>query len=145
MNILHSFALIAGAVLLSACQSQANRPTQSPLIGKANPASEYCIAQQGRLEIVQKTEGAIGLCHLTDGQVIEEWQLFRSAHTCQAEAAQLLIGQNNLSDAEIQQRTHAQQVRRTTPDGAVTSDYSAQRVTVTVDPKTQKIVHANCG
>ena len=45
----------------------------------ANPASQYCVEQGGRLEIKKDEQGGeYGVCHLPDGQVVEEWALFRS-------------------------------------------------------------------
>lgn len=45
--------------------------------GIANPASTNCVNLGGTLEIVDEAEGQIGLCHLPDGRVCEEWALFR--------------------------------------------------------------------
>lgn len=44
----------------------------------ANPASEYCIAQGGTLEIVDEAAGQVGYCTLPDGTRVEEWEYFRS-------------------------------------------------------------------
>nr|WP_245411885.1 DUF333 domain-containing protein [Phyllobacterium leguminum] len=44
----------------------------------ANPASVYCVNIGGRLEIRQSAQGQSGYCHLPDGRVVDEWQLFRS-------------------------------------------------------------------
>ncbi len=46
--------------------------------GLANPASEYCVSLGGRVEIRDETDGQVGYCHLPDGRVVEEWDLFRS-------------------------------------------------------------------
>lgn len=43
----------------------------------ANPASEYCIGKGGRLEIVKEEAGEKGMCHLPDGSVVDEWELYR--------------------------------------------------------------------
>lgn len=43
----------------------------------ANPASEHCVKKGGKLEIVKKAAGEKGMCHLPDGSVVEEWELFR--------------------------------------------------------------------
>ncbi len=43
----------------------------------ANPASEYCVKKGGKLEIVKDNSGEKGMCHLPDGTVIDEWELFR--------------------------------------------------------------------
>lgn len=54
-------------------------PEQSPRIGMSNPASDFCIAQGGRIENVTDKDGAaVGLCHLPDGTVVEEWSYFRA-------------------------------------------------------------------
>ena len=54
----------------------------------ANPASEYCVQQGGKLEIVKDQDGnEIGMCRLLDGTVVEEWELFRSQQD-EAAAAQ---------------------------------------------------------
>ena len=43
-----------------------------------NPASEFCLKMGGRSEIVKDSSGAaLRLCHLPNGQIIEEWTLFR--------------------------------------------------------------------
>lgn len=49
--------------------------------GMANPASVYCEDQGGTLEIVDTPEGQVGMCHFANGQVCEEWALFRSNAT----------------------------------------------------------------
>lgn len=43
-----------------------------------NPASAYCTSVGGRLEIRKDPKGEVGYCHLPDGRVVEEWQLFRA-------------------------------------------------------------------
>ncbi|WP_301090637.1 DUF333 domain-containing protein [Sphingomonas sp.] len=45
----------------------------------ANPASVYCIEQGGRSEVREGPDGQTGYCHLPDGRVVEEWELYRSA------------------------------------------------------------------
>ncbi len=51
-----------------------------PKIGVANPASVYCVDKGGRLEIKNSTHGQYGLCHLPNGDVVEEWELYRRSH-----------------------------------------------------------------
>ncbi|MGR3808639.1 putative hemolysin [Pasteurella testudinis] len=66
---------LTASALLAACASEPN----APIIGAANPASEYCIQQGGKLEMRQDQNGnQYALCHLPDGRVIEEWAFFRS-------------------------------------------------------------------
>lgn len=45
-----------------------------------NPASAYCESLGGSLEMREGRQGTVGLCHLPDGRVVEEWKLFRSAN-----------------------------------------------------------------
>lgn len=45
-----------------------------------NPASSYCIEKGGDLQMVRDGKGVHGLCHLPDGRVVEEWDLFRQDH-----------------------------------------------------------------
>jgi len=70
--------MLASAVVLTACVAPAEKPVE-PTVQAANPASQYCVEQGGRLEIKKDEQGGeYGLCHLPDGQVVEEWALFRS-------------------------------------------------------------------
>ncbi|WP_311399758.1 DUF333 domain-containing protein [Lautropia mirabilis] len=80
-NLLLSAALFP----LAACTTMTGdtQKQEAPAVGMANPASEYCIQQGGQLEIRKTPEGEVGYCHLPDGQVVEEWALFRAAHNGQ--------------------------------------------------------------
>jgi len=45
----------------------------------ANPASEYCVAQWGTINIVKDAEGnESGMCKLADGTEVDEWEYFRA-------------------------------------------------------------------
>lgn len=44
----------------------------------ANPASEYCVAQGGTIEIVDESAGQVGYCNLPDGRRIEEWEFYNT-------------------------------------------------------------------
>ena len=54
--------------------------TDSAAAGIANPASEYCEAQGGTVELVDEADGQVGYCNLPDGQRIEEWEFYNSAN-----------------------------------------------------------------
>lgn len=43
----------------------------------ANPASVNCVDKGGKLSIVDKPEGQVGMCTLSNGSVCEEWAYFR--------------------------------------------------------------------
>lgn len=79
--------LVAVSASLVACGGRASSsaPVSGPppvgqAVGLANPASVYCVRQKGQIEILSTLQGQIGMCHLPDGRVMEEWALWRSAH-----------------------------------------------------------------
>lgn len=140
--------LLLSAVLtfLAACSATPNKDMSPPKIGMANPASQYCVEQGGQLEIRNEANGQVGYCKLANGQVVEEWAFFRANQTkCVADEAQKLVGQSGLSDDQIKQKTKSEIVRRVGPNQPVTMDYRENRITVTIDPQSKKIISANCG
>lgn len=65
-------------MMLSACGSD-DSPTDTTTASEiANPASEYCVAQGGTVEIVDEAGGQVGYCNLPDGSRVEEWEYFRA-------------------------------------------------------------------
>ncbi len=47
----------------------------------ANPASTYCVEQWGEVAIkTDKDGGQYGMCKLSDGSEVEEWEYFRANH-----------------------------------------------------------------
>lgn len=72
--------LIAPLALLAACGSD-EQPTETTTGGSqiANPASVYCEAQGGTLEIVDEKDGQVGYCNLPDGTRVEEWEFYNSS------------------------------------------------------------------
>jgi len=69
--------MISSMLLATGCSQQAVEPQ----VSMANPASEYCLAQGGKLEMKKDAQGnEYALCHLPNGQVIEEWEYFRQNH-----------------------------------------------------------------
>ncbi|APR70514.1 I78 family peptidase inhibitor [Acinetobacter haemolyticus] len=131
---------------LAACTSTPSSEMTPPKIGMANPASKYCVEQGGQLEIRNEANGQVGYCKLRNGQVVEEWELFRASQPkCLADEAQKLVGQTGLTEAQIKEKTKSEIVRSIGPNQPVTMDYRENRVTVTVDPKSKKITHASCG
>ncbi len=130
---------------LAGCAAQKTESTAQK-IGMTNPASQYCVEQGGKLEIRNENNGQVGYCHLANGQVVEEWALLRSSQSnCVPEEANRLVGQSNVSEDQIKTLTKSQIVRMVKPEQPVTMDFREDRVTVTVDPKTGKIVQSSCG
>lgn len=77
-------AATAFALLLAACGDD-NEPSDTTAAQStdtttqmANPASEYCVAQGGTVELVDEADGQVGYCNLPDGRRIEEWELYNS-------------------------------------------------------------------
>ena len=131
---------------LSACSSVQTTDSNQTKLGLANPASQYCVEQGGKLEIVKETNGEVGYCHLKNGEKVEEWALFRQSQArCVAEEATKLVGQTGLTDEQIKQSAKAQTIRRVAPNQPVTMDYREDRVTVTIEPITKIITQATCG
>jgi len=69
------FFSVVALSLLCGCTSKEQKSNQAAAI--ANPASEYCIKKGGKIEIVKEASGEKGMCHLSDGTIVEEWELFR--------------------------------------------------------------------
>jgi len=71
-------ALLLSTAALAACSAD-KAGQESPAVGIANPASEFCVKQGGKSEIKTDKDGAeYALCRLPDGSVVEEWAYFRS-------------------------------------------------------------------
>lgn len=68
-------------LLLAACGGGAPKAAPGQWASMANPASQYCAELGGRLEIRAEQAGEAGYCHLPDGAVIEEWQLYRGKNS----------------------------------------------------------------
>lgn len=65
---------------LMGCQAmqKSDLSNKDQAVGMANPASEFCVKQGGRLEPKKDAQGnEYAMCHLPDGRVIEEWEYFR--------------------------------------------------------------------
>ncbi len=67
--------------LLAACDDDSKPADTTGASEIANPASEYCVAQGGTVEIVDESGGQVGYCNLPDGSRVEEWEFFRSSTT----------------------------------------------------------------
>ena len=76
-RILVRFLMLFGLVL-SACDmlpGAGDSTAEQPAM--ANPASKYCIEQDGRLEIRDEEEGQIGYCLFANDSECEEWAFLR--------------------------------------------------------------------
>ena len=80
-SIVSLFLLSLALGLLAACAPPQTAPAAKPIVNQAqlaNPASEYCIQQGGKLEIRKDDQGnEYGVCIFEDGNECEEWAFFR--------------------------------------------------------------------
>lgn len=60
---------------VAACSNDDIKP-----LHMSNPASDYCLKNNGTIETIEHINGDVSLCTLPDGEVIEEWELFRRDH-----------------------------------------------------------------
>jgi putative hemolysin len=67
-------------VAVAGCGDE-DEPSHTTTVGLANPASEFCVAQGGEVDIVSEAAGEVGYCNLPDGTRVEEWEYFRSQTT----------------------------------------------------------------
>jgi len=68
-------AVIAACVAAPVSAGAMAIPTDTEI---ANPASEFCKKMQGHTVIAKLPDGnEIGLCHLPENKIVEEWTLFR--------------------------------------------------------------------
>ncbi|EAP0006257.1 DUF333 domain-containing protein [Salmonella enterica subsp. enterica serovar Typhimurium] len=71
---------LPGVLLLSACSSSQPNAPRLPRIGMPNPAAVYCEQQGGTLMPVQTPQGVRSDCKLPNGEIIDEWTLWRREH-----------------------------------------------------------------
>lgn len=71
--------LFAFIFTLTACSAKPDAP-RPPVVGKANPAAEYCLQVGGQRVPVQSPQGVRTECKLPGGDVIDEWELWRRDH-----------------------------------------------------------------
>lgn len=64
-------------LIAAGCSASGSGGRAGAELSGANPASVFCAEQGGRLEIRDEAGGQAGYCTLPDGNVIEEWQLYR--------------------------------------------------------------------
>lgn len=83
-------ALFCAMTGLTACQSTTTtqpaqktiHPTLKPRLGGPNPASAYCVEKGGKLSIKTDADGGQrGLCTLSNGKVVDEWDYYRKSNT----------------------------------------------------------------
>lgn len=65
--------------------------------------------------------------------------------SCNAEAAQGLVGKSRPTDEAAIQRTGARSVRQIEPGDMVTQDFREDRVTIETDPASGLVIRASCG
>jgi len=68
---------VEGCELRDGSCAEVRDTTTTTLVQMANPASQKCVEDNGTLEILDRPDGQVGVCHLPGGGVCEEWAYFR--------------------------------------------------------------------
>ncbi|EHM2231677.1 putative hemolysin [Salmonella bongori] len=71
---------LPGVLLLGACSSSQHDVPRPPHIGMPNPAAVYCEQLGGTLVPVQTPQGVRSDCNLPNGEIVDEWTLWRRDH-----------------------------------------------------------------
>ncbi|EMD9040384.1 DUF333 domain-containing protein [Salmonella enterica] len=71
---------LPGVLLLSTCSSSQPNAPRPARIGMPNPAAVYCEQQGGTLMPVQTPQGVRSDCKLPNGEILDEWTLWRRDH-----------------------------------------------------------------
>jgi putative hemolysin len=62
------------------------KPPETPNTQLPNPASVYCVQNNGSLRIIETESGQVGICTLPSGEDCEEWAFYRG------ECPKLMVG-----------------------------------------------------
>ncbi|WP_312946750.1 DUF333 domain-containing protein [Superficieibacter sp.] len=62
---------------LAGCAKESPAPAKA---GMANPAAVWCVEKGGTRVPVQSPQGVRTECRFSDGQVFDEWELWRRDH-----------------------------------------------------------------
>lgn len=80
---LRNFTPAAALLMLAGCidlgPEMGATPTEQGT-SLATPAAAYCHSIGGRSEVRDENGTLVGYCHLADGRVVDEWDLFRAHH-----------------------------------------------------------------
>jgi putative hemolysin len=80
---LPTYVVFLGAAMavagVTGCSQQSQEKRENGVrTGMANPASDYCAKRGGKVVIEKDERGnERGICHLPNGDKIDEWDLFR--------------------------------------------------------------------
>jgi len=87
---------VCSTVFLTACSTTPSQDTQNSPLNMTNPASSYCVKIGGTPFNKKDQNGnAIGYCTLPDGQVVDEWKLFKSANQTDQQRILISYSPNN--------------------------------------------------
>ncbi len=97
---LHCIALTLLLCLLAGCASTATPAiptplpaTDTPSASVANPASVFCEAQGGQVDIRTESGGEVGYCVFPDGSECQEWAFFRGECSINVSVCNELAGE----------------------------------------------------
>ncbi|MCK6264612.1 DUF333 domain-containing protein [Vibrio sp. ZSDE26] len=79
MKKTYIFASLAAVAVLAGCSSEPDEYEVKEYTSMANPASVYCVQQDGKLETVTENEIRVTYCVLSDEERMEQWEYYRNA------------------------------------------------------------------
>ncbi len=79
-KVLNGVFIGVGLLIIFLALAACSIHEEAAMANMSNPASDYCLALDGKLEIVTGPDGQQGICTLPSGEVIEEWELYRREH-----------------------------------------------------------------
>ncbi|KOO04533.1 putative hemolysin [Vibrio nereis] len=75
------FCTVAGSMLLVGCNATLEDYQERSYTSMANPASVYCVQQQGQLKTITEEGQRVTYCLLPNNQQVEQWEHFRARPT----------------------------------------------------------------
>jgi len=79
-KVLNGIFIGVGLLIIFLALAACSIHEEAAMANMSNPASDYCLALDGKLEIVAGPDGQQGICTLPSGEVVEEWALYHRDH-----------------------------------------------------------------
>ncbi|WP_299693138.1 DUF333 domain-containing protein [uncultured Vibrio sp.] len=75
MGLMSVFALVLGG-----CANDYAEYSEDQRISVSNPASVYCVQQDGELDTVTENNQRTTYCVFEDGERVEQWEYYKNNH-----------------------------------------------------------------
>ncbi|MGR5117613.1 DUF333 domain-containing protein [Vibrio astriarenae] len=80
MNVKLVLMGIGLGVLVSGCADVQEKYDVGEYTAVSNPASVYCVEQEGELVMVTEAGKRMTYCKLSEDEMVEQWEYFRENH-----------------------------------------------------------------